>query len=70
MTSILIIFAYKFFILTAETILYLFLFLVALNYIFNSVLEFLNTKNWKNNIPENFKIFTQREIFAGERLQD
>lgn len=53
--------------MTAETILYLFLFLVALNYIFNSVLEFLNTKNWKNNIPENLKDFYSKEKYLQAR---
>ena len=53
--------------MTAEFILYVFLFLVAFNYIFNSVLEFLNTANWKKNIPENLKDFYSKEKYAQAR---
>tara|TARA_B100001173_G_scaffold307773_1_gene316895 strand:+ start:1342 stop:2583 length:1242 start_codon:yes stop_codon:yes gene_type:complete len=53
--------------LTAELILYVFIFLVAFNYIFNSVLEFLNTKNWKNNIPENLKDFYSKDKYLQAR---
>ena len=53
--------------MTSELLLYGFLFLVAFNYIFNSVLEFLNTKNWKNNIPENLKDFYSKEKYSQAR---
>ena len=53
--------------MTAELILYVFIFLVAFNYIFNSILEFLNTKNWKNNIPENLKDFYSKDKYLQAR---
>ena len=43
------------------------LILVAFNFIFSSILEYINDKNWKNHVPEELKKFYQKEKYQKSR---
>ena len=43
--------------LNQQTLLFFFLGLVIFNYLFTTLLNYINDKNWKDNIPENLKDF-------------
>ena len=47
----------KLFVLSSEIILNIFIILVTFNFLFTTVLEYLNDKNWKDDIPDNLKDF-------------
>jgi len=44
-------------VLSSQFILNIFIILVIFNFLFTTVLEYLNDKNWKDNIPDEFKDF-------------
>ena len=44
-------------VLSSQFILNIFFVLVIFNFLFTTVLEYLNDKNWKDNIPDEFKDF-------------
>ena len=44
-------------VLSSEIILYIFIVLVIFNFLFTTVLEYLNDKNWKDEIPNDLKDF-------------
>ena len=50
-------------VLSSEIILNLFIVLVIFNFLFTTVLEYLNDKNWKDNIPDEFKDFYDAESY-------
>ena len=43
------------------------LFLVTFNFIFSSILEYINDKNWKNHVPEELKKFYPNEKYQKAR---
>ena len=47
----------------AESWLYLIIGLVIFNYLFNTVLNFVNDKNWKSEIPDSMKDFYEKEKY-------
>ena len=50
-------------VLSSEIILDLFIELAIFNFLFTTVLEYLNDKNWKDNIPDEFKDFYDAESY-------
>ena len=63
-SSILTIFVFlNLFVLGSEIILNIFIVLVIFNFLFTTVLEYLNDKNWKDNIPDEFKDFYNAESY-------
>ena len=50
-------------VLSSEIILNIFIVLVVFNFLFTTVLEYLNDKNWKDNIPDEFKDFYDAESY-------
>ena len=44
-------------VLSSEIILNIFIVLVIFNFLFTTVLEYLNDKNWKDEIPNDLKDF-------------
>ena len=49
--------------MSSENWLYLIIGLVVFNYLFSTVLNYLNDKNWKTDIPENMKEFYDEEKY-------
>lgn len=49
--------------LSSDIILNIFIVLVIFNFLFTTVLEYLNDKNWKDNIPDEFKDFYDAESY-------
>ena len=49
--------------MNSENWLYLIIGLVVFNYLFSTVLNYLNDKNWKTDIPENMKEFYDEEKY-------
>ena len=49
--------------MNSENWLYLIIGLVVINYLFSTVLNYLNDKNWKTDIPENMKEFYDEEKY-------
>ena len=49
--------------MSSEIILNIFIVLVIFNFLFTTVLEYLNDKNWKDNIPDEFKDFYNAESY-------
>ena len=49
--------------MTAESFLWIFIGLVIFNFVFTTVLEYLNDKNWKNDIPNDLKDFYNAENY-------
>jgi STE24 endopeptidase len=47
----------------AESWLYLIIGLIIFNYLFNTVLNFVNDKNWKSEIPDSMKDFYEKEKY-------
>ena len=45
----------NYYVLNSENILYAFLALVIFNFLFTTVLEYLNDRYWKDDIPDEFK---------------
>ena len=43
------------------------LILVSFNFIFSSILEYINDKNWKNHVPEELKKFYPKEKYQKSR---
>ena len=50
-------------VLSSEIILNIFILLVIFDFLFTTVLEYLNDKNWKDNIPDEFKDFYDAESY-------
>ena len=49
--------------LNQQTLLFFFLGLVIFNYLFTTLLNYINDKNWKDNIPENLKDFYNQKNY-------
>lgn len=49
--------------MSSNIILNIFIVLVIFNFLFTTVLEYLNDKNWKDNIPDEFKDFYDAESY-------
>ena len=49
--------------MSSNIILNIFIILVIFNFLFTTVLEYLNDKNWKDNIPDEFKDFYDAESY-------
>ena len=49
--------------MSSDIILNIFIVLVIFNFLFTTVLEYLNDKNWKDNIPDEFKDFYDAESY-------
>tara|TARA_B100001173_G_C16020549_1_gene561853 strand:- start:598 stop:1836 length:1239 start_codon:yes stop_codon:yes gene_type:complete len=49
--------------LNSEYILYFFIGLVIFNFLFTTVLDYINDKNWKDEIPDDFKDFYDSESY-------
>ena len=49
--------------MSSDIILNIFIILVIFNFLFTTVLEYLNDKNWKDNIPDEFKDFYDAESY-------
>ena len=49
--------------MTADNFLWIFIGLVVFNFLFTTVLEYLNDKNWKNDIPNDLKDFYDAENY-------
>ena len=49
--------------MSSDIILKIFIVLVIFNFLFTTVLEYLNDKNWKDNIPDEFKDFYDAESY-------
>ena len=43
--------------MNSQNILYIFIVLVIFNFLFTTVLDYLNDKNWKDEIPDDLKDF-------------
>ena len=41
----------------SEYLIYIFIFFIVFGFIFSSILEYLNSKNWKDSVPESLKDF-------------
>ena len=41
----------------SEYLIYIFIFLILFGFIFSSILEYLNSKNWKDSVPDSLKDF-------------
>ena len=41
----------------SEYLIYIFIFLILFGFIFSSILEYVNSKNWKDSVPESLKDF-------------
>ena len=41
----------------SEYLIYIFIFLILFSFIFSSILEYLNSKNWKDSVPDSLKDF-------------
>jgi len=50
--------------LNSENILYIFIGLVIFNFLFTAVLEYINDKNWKNDIPDELKDFYDSDKYS------
>ena len=49
--------------MNSENILYFFIGLVIFNFLFTTVLDYINDKNWKDEIPDDFKDFYDSESY-------
>ena len=49
--------------MSSDIILNIFIVLVIFNFLFTTVLEYLNDKNWKDNIPDEFKDYYDAESY-------
>ena len=47
--------------MTAQVWLFTFIGLIILNFAFSSILEYINDKNWKNEIPSELKDFYNKK---------
>jgi len=53
--------------MTAEIWLFIFIGLIILNFAFSSILEYINDKNWKNEIPSELKDFYDKKKYLKAR---
>ena len=53
--------------MSSEKWLFILIFLIVFNYIFSSVLEFINNKNWKDLIPQELKNYYSKEKYLEAR---
>ena len=49
--------------MTSQNWLIILLILIAFNYIFSTLLEYLNDRNWKDEIPKSLKDFYQKDKY-------
>ena len=50
-------------VMTAVNWLFIFIFLIVFNFIFSSILEYINDKNWNDKIPESLKDYYDKERY-------
>ena len=50
--------------ISSEFWLYIFIGLILLNFIFSSVLEYVNDKNWNDEIPDSLKDYYDRKKYS------
>ena len=50
--------------ISSEFWLYIFIGLILLNFIFSSVLEYINDKNWNDEIPDSLKDYYDRKKYS------
>ena len=55
--------------MNSQNILYIFIVLVIFNFLFTTVLDYLNDKNWKDEIPDDLKDFTAYILWAVDKKQ-
>ena len=53
--------------MNAEILLIIMLCLMVFNYLFSTILNYINDKNWKEDIPENMKEFYSEEAYEKAR---
>ena len=53
--------------MNAEVLLIIMLGLMVFNYLFSTILNYINDKNWKEDIPENMKEFYSEEAYKKAR---
>ena len=53
--------------MNAEILLIIMLSLMVFNYLFSTILNYINDKNWKEDIPENMKKFYSKEAYEKAR---
>jgi len=53
--------------MSSEKWLFILIFLIVFNYIFSTVLEFINNKNWKDLIPKELKNYYSKEKYLEAR---
>ena len=53
--------------MTPENLLYLFLVLIVFGFVFDKILDFINTKNWKEEIPSSMKEYYDKEKYYQSR---
>ena len=53
--------------MTPEKLLYLFLVLIVFGFVFDKILDFINTKNWKEEIPSSMKEYYDKEKYDQSR---
>ena len=41
----------------SEYLIYIFIFFILFGFIFSSILEYINSKNWKDSVPDSLKDF-------------
>ena len=50
--------------MNSDILLILMIGLIAFNFLFSTVLDFLNDRNWNDSIPESVKDFYSKETFS------
>ncbi len=53
--------------MSSDSLLFLFLFLVGFGFVFDKVLDFINTRNWKEEIPSSMKGYYDQEKYSKSR---
>ena len=54
--------------MTAQVWLFIFIGLIILNFAFSSILEYINDKNWKNEIPTELKDFYNKKKYLKAKI--
>ena len=50
--------------MTSEILLIIMIGLIAFNFLFSTVLDFINDRNWNDSIPESVKDFYSKEAYV------
>ena len=54
--------------MNAEVLLIIMIGLITFNYLFSTILNFINDKNWKEDIPENMKEFYSKKHMKKQKI--